>query len=236
MKLCPIRSSRFTIGMNSASSRKMLCATRLCFVRPTWIRVTNTTRRPITPSPLHVARRDVFSVATNNGPKRRLIIEARRSSACFVDLPGVPFFTGNGFARMEVDIVGPKTCPRSTIGATLSLRFGLTDVRDCFHRYIAPNLDVEPCWKLFSAIEELLRRQKCCGWARHFLILSRWPLLDIWYCLPVHQVFVNCLHRSFGMKFGWSCETSSRAILFLWNDSWTPWSPYVSQGYKAGTE
>ena len=73
----------------------------------------------------------VFAVSKKNG-SQRLIIDARPANRLFLPPPGVSLLTGEGLARMEVEIDDDAATHRA-LGA-LRVALGVADVSDCFHR------------------------------------------------------------------------------------------------------
>ena len=73
----------------------------------------------------------VFAVAKKNGTQR-LILDCRPANRLFVAPPGVDLLTGEGLARLEIDL----DCDFSIAEALeyLRLALGVADVSDCFHR------------------------------------------------------------------------------------------------------
>ena len=91
----------------------------------------------------------LFFVVKGGGAKQRLIVDNRRSNAWFKDPADVSLLTGEDFARIEVEVMDARNpaqsqeAPRDVV-----ICLGLTDVRGCVHRCIAPHWMQDLfCWK-----------------------------------------------------------------------------------------
>ena len=83
----------------------------------------------------------VFFVHKSDGQRIRLIVDARAANRHFRQPPGVELCSAEGFARIEVGL--PKECQDrpAVVKHVLErggLRFGLSDVKDAFHRLRQP--------------------------------------------------------------------------------------------------
>lgn len=83
----------------------------------------------------------VFFVWKSDGQKIRLILDARSANRMFRDPPGVELCTAEGFSRIEVSVpegASPGSPEFVEALEGMGLHFGLSDVRDCFHRLRCP--------------------------------------------------------------------------------------------------
>ncbi|CAE6957111.1 CACNA1H, partial [Symbiodinium sp. CCMP2456] len=83
----------------------------------------------------------IFFVHKSDGKRIRLIVDARAANRHFLPPPGVDLCTAEGFSRIEVIL--PEACRHqpSVLRQTLQgrgLHFGLSDVKDAFHRLRQP--------------------------------------------------------------------------------------------------
>ena len=79
-------------------------------------------------------RAGMFFVKKSDGVRIRLIIDARRGNARFRDPPGISLATSEAFARFELECQEDSTATEAGLGVA----FGLSDVKDCFHRMVQP--------------------------------------------------------------------------------------------------
>ncbi len=79
----------------------------------------------------------VFFVWKSSKTKLRMITDARRANALFVDPPGVSLMTGEGLGKVEVVFDDTFWADLSSESAW-KIFVGLSDVRDCFHRMRVP--------------------------------------------------------------------------------------------------
>lgn len=93
------------------------------------------TRKPL-------AKAGLFFVHKSDRQKIRLIVDARQANQLFGSPPGVELCTSEGFARIEIEV--PEQLEPGSPGFQQHLRerglvFGLSDVKDCFHRLRQPH-------------------------------------------------------------------------------------------------
>ena len=93
------------------------------------------TRKPL-------AKAGLFFVHKSDRRKIRLIVDARQANQLFGSPPGVELCTSEGFARIEIEV--PEQLEPGSPGFQQHLRerglvFGLSDVKDCFHRLRQPH-------------------------------------------------------------------------------------------------
>ena len=63
---------------------------------------------------------------------QRLILDARPANRLFTPPPGVDLLTGEGLARLEVELEDDDCL--NTVLHQMRLALGVADVADCFHR------------------------------------------------------------------------------------------------------
>ena len=92
------------------------------------------TRKPM-------ARAGIFFVHKSDKKKIRMIVDARPANQLFGSPPGVQLCTSEGFARIEMEVPSELTPGTEEFRLHLKRRglvFGLSDVKDCFHRLRQP--------------------------------------------------------------------------------------------------
>ena len=85
-----------------------------------------------------VAHAGMFFVYKSDGRRLRLIVDARPANELFRDPPGVSLSTAETFSRFQYVPTDLKEYIEQSSQRKAGVSFGLSDIRDCFHRIRQP--------------------------------------------------------------------------------------------------